>query len=107
MTLALQHNEAPAAAEASRAIQLNRLRLLGRRSRCRLRIGLGIFAAEPLDAASRVNKALLAGEERVASRADFHVNVALMGRTGLEVISAGAHNPHRVVFGMDLFLGHR
>jgi hypothetical protein len=29
-----------------------------------------------------------------------------MGRTGLEIVSAGAHNSHRVVFGMNLFLGH-
>jgi hypothetical protein len=73
--------------------------------RCRL-LGLGILAAEPLDASCRVNQALLAGEERVAVRADFHVDVALVGRPGLKIVSAGAHNPHCIVVGVDFFLGH-
>jgi hypothetical protein len=29
-----------------------------------------------------------------------------VGRTGLKIVSAGAHNPHGGVIGMDLFLGH-
>ena len=68
--------------------------------------GFSVFAAEPFNTARGVYQALLAGKERVACGTDFHVNVALVGRTGLEVVSAGAHNPHRVVFGMNLFLGH-
>ena len=71
------------------------------RSRC-----LGILAAEPLHAASRVHQPLFAGKERVANRADFHVDVALVGRTGLKVVSAGAKHTHRGVIGMNLFLGH-
>ncbi len=69
----------------------------------RLRFGLGVFAAEPLDATCCIHQSLLAGEERVACRADFHVNVALVGRTGLKIVSAGAHHPHRGIIGMNLF----
>ena len=69
-------------------------------------VGLGVLAAEALDASRCIHQALLAGEERVAVRADFHVDVALVGRTGLKVVSAGAHHPHRGVIGMNLFLGH-
>ena len=79
-------------------------RLLGRRRR--LRVGLRVLAAEPLYAACCVNQPLLAGEERVASRADFHVYVALMGRTSLKVVSARAQNPHRGIVRVNLFLGH-
>src|ERR1700739_464570 len=68
---------------------------------------LGVLTAEPLHAPCRVNQALLAGEERVAVRADFHVDVALVGRPGLKVVSAGAHHAHRSIVGMNLFLGHR
>jgi len=66
----------------------------------------GVLAAEPLHASCRVNQALLAGEERVAVRADFHVDVALVGRPGLKIVSAGAHNAYRCVIWVDFFLGH-
>jgi hypothetical protein len=83
-----------------------RRQLLGR---CRL-ASLGIFAAEPLYAARGVHQALLAGKERMASRADFHVNVALVGRPGLKAVSAGALHLHRGIIGMNaltfLSLGH-
>ena len=83
-----------------------RLRLLG--CRCFLgSIGLGKLATEALHAACRVHQALLAGKERVANRADFHVYVALVGRTGLKMVPAGAFDLHRGVVGMNLFLGHR
>jgi hypothetical protein len=68
---------------------------------------LGVLAAEALHATGRIDKTLLAGEERVARRADFHVNVALVGRTGLKVVSAGANYAHSVVSGVNLFLRHR
>ncbi len=71
-----------------------------------LGLGLRVLAAEALHAASRIDKALLAGEERVAGRADFDVNVALVGRTGLKVVSAGADYAHSVVIGVNLFLRH-
>ena len=72
-----------------------------------LGLGFRVLAAEALYAASRIDKALLAGEERVARRADFHVNVALVGRTGLKVVSAGADYAHSVVLGVNLWLRHR
>ena len=59
------------------------------RRRCGLP-GLGILAAEALHTACGIDKPLFAGEERMANRADFHVNVALVGRTGLKVVSASA-----------------
>ena len=68
--------------------------------------GLGVFAAEPLHATGRVHKALFARKEWVADRADFYVNVALVGRARLKVATAGADNPHRVIVGMDFFLRH-
>ena len=77
--------------------------LLGGRSLA----GLGILAAEALNAARSVHQALFAGKKRVAVGANFHVNVALVGRPGLKVVSAGAHDAHRTVIGMNLFLGHR
>src|SRR5271165_1265237 len=92
---------ASAATEALRAKSLIRRRLLRGG-----RLSLGILAAETLDAAGRIHQALLAGEERMACRADFHVNVALVGRAGLKVVSACAHHPHGGVIGMNLFLGH-
>ena len=71
-----------------------------------LRLGLGVFAAETLYAACRIHQALLAREKWVANRADFHVNVAPVGRTGLKVVSAGAQNAHCVIMWVNLFLGH-
>ena len=80
-------------------------RLLGCGCR-RRRVGLGILATEPLNAAGSIHQALLAGKERVTSGADFHVNVALVGRPGLKVVSTGALNVHGGIIGMDFFLGH-
>ena len=77
-------------------------RLLGDLAVC-----LGVLPAEALHASSRIHQPLLAGKERVANRADFYVNVALVGRTGLKVVSAGAKHPHRGIIRMNLFLGHR
>ena len=67
---------------------------------------LGILAAEPLDASCCIHQALLPGKERVAIGANFHVNVTLVGRSGLKIVSAGAFNRHRGVIGMNLFLWH-
>jgi len=68
--------------------------------------GLCVLAAEALHTARCIHQSLLAGEEWMASGANFHVNVALVGRPGLKVVSAGAHHAHRSVIGMNLFLGH-
>ena len=49
-----------------------------------LAVGLGVLAAEALDAACGVDQLLLAGEERVAGGADFDDDVALVGGAGLK-----------------------
>src|ERR1019366_7954793 len=41
-------------------------------------VGLGVLAAETLDASGGVHQLLLAGEERMAGGADFHADVALV-----------------------------
>ena len=74
--------------------------LLGGRLRFR------VLAAEALDAACRIHQLLLAGEERMAIRADFYVNIALMGRTGREVVTARANNPNFVIVWMNTLLWH-
>ena len=68
--------------------------------------GFGVLAAEPLYASCRVHQALLAGEKRMAVRANFHVDVALVGRPGLKIVSASANYPNARVIGVDIFLGH-
>ena len=97
----LPRNKASAVAEAQLSAVASEL--LCRRSLS----GLGILAAEPLHTPCRVHQALFAGEKRVAVRADFDVDVALVSRPSLEMVSAGAHNLHRGIVGMNLFLGHR
>ena len=76
----------------------------GQLLRCRFR--LGVLAAEALDAPGRVDKLLLAGEERVTARADFNVDVALVSRTRDETRATGAHNPDFVVVRMNSCLRH-
>ena len=74
--------------------------LLGSRLRFR------VLAAEALDAACRIDQLLLAGEERMASGADFYVDIALMGRTGRKVVAARANNPDFVIVWMNPLLWH-
>src|SRR5437879_5355332 len=62
---------------------------------------LGVLAAEALDATSGVHQFLLAGEKRMAARADFYVNVALMGRTRRKGAAARAMHAHFVVCRMN------
>jgi len=94
-------------AEAQSYLPVARARLLGCCCCFLGSVGLGKLAAEALHAARRVHQALFAGKERMANRADFHVYVALVGRTGLKMVPAGALDLHRGVIGMNLFLGHR
>jgi len=44
--------------------------------------GFCVLAAEPFDASSGVDQLLFAGEKRVAIRADFQVDIALMRGSG-------------------------
>src|SRR6184192_1025266 len=64
--------------------------------------GVGVFLGEALDAAGGVNQLLLAGEERVAIRADFDIQpVALDGRTSREIVAACAMHGYGVIVGVN------
>src|SRR5437879_2272719 len=60
-----------------------------------------VFPAEFLHAARRIDDLLLARVERVAGRADLHVQVLAQRREGLERISAAADYGDFLVFEMD------
>jgi len=66
----------------------------------------GVLAAEALDAACCVHQALFAGEERVAVGADFYADLALVGRTRLKIVSAGAVNLNFCVIWVNSWLRH-
>ena len=55
------------------------------------------------NASAGIDKLLLAGEERVTLRADFHANI-LLRRTCLNHITAGAFDSSLLIIGMDSFL---
>src|SRR4051812_20017849 len=63
----------------------------GRRAGFLEAVGAAELLAEPLDAAGGVDELLLAGEERVAGRADVDVQFRL-GAAGDERVAAGAMN---------------
>src|SRR5262245_52123866 len=66
---------------------------------------LAVLAVETLDAASRVDQLLLAGEERVTRRADLDVD-GIGGRARLDDIATGTHDTNRLVARMNtLFHG--
>jgi hypothetical protein len=62
----------------------------------------GVFLLETLDAACSVNQLLFAGEERVAIRADFHMNIFLR-RTRRPRMTACANDPAFDIFRMNSF----
>ena len=64
-------------------------------------VALGVLAAEAFHAAGGVHQLLLAGEERVTGLADFHADVALVGRTGHKCIAACAVHTYFVVSRMS------
>jgi len=64
-------------------------------------IALGVFAAEALNAASRIHKLLLAGEKGMTRRANFNADVAFVCGTGNECVSAGAMHADLAVMGMN------
>ena len=55
------------------------------------------------NASAGIDQLLLAGEERVTLRADFHANI-LLRRTCLNHITAGAFDSSLLIIGMDSFL---
>lgn len=64
--------------------------------------GVGIFLGKALDAAGGINELLLAGEERMAIRADFDIQlVALDRRTSREIVAAGAVHRNGVIVGVN------
>lgn len=64
--------------------------------------GVGVFLGEAFDAAGGVNELLFAGEEGVAVRADFDVQlVALDGRASREIMAAGAVHRYGVIVGVN------
>ena len=54
-------------------------------------------------ASASIHQLLLAREEGVTLRADFHLDI-LLGRTCLNHITAGASNRSLLIIGMDSFL---
>jgi hypothetical protein len=64
-------------------------------------IALGVLASETLHATCGIEQLLLAGEKRMAIGADFHMEVALVGRPRRETIAARAQNADFVVRGMN------
>ena len=71
-----------------------------------LGVGRGELAAEAVDTASRVHQLLLPGEERVAGRADFDDDVALVCGARLEGGSAGALYIDVVIGGVNSSFWH-
>ena len=55
------------------------------------------------NASAGIHQLLLAGEEGVTLRADFHANI-LLRRTCLNHITAGAFDSSLLIIGMDSFL---
>jgi hypothetical protein len=67
---------------------------------------LASVAAEALDATGRVDQLLLAGKERVAGRADFEHDIALVRGARGEVVAARTAHVGFVVIGVNPSLGH-
>jgi hypothetical protein len=63
-----------------------------------------VLAAEALDAAGGIDQLLLAGKERVATRADFYADVALVCRARGKGAATGAVHAHFMIRGMDCCL---
>ena len=59
---------------------------------------LAVTLIKSIHASGGVNQFLFAGKKRVASGTDFHVQIALLGRTRLEGLAAGARNSDFRVF---------
>ena len=74
----------------------------GRRRRVLFLLFDVVFLPEALYAAGGVNQFLLAGKERMAGGADFHLDVLGCG-TGLNHVPADAGNRRHFIFGMYLF----
>jgi hypothetical protein len=94
-------NKASAAAEAPSKLEPLLLGFGGLRCCGLAGVGLRVLPAEALNASGGVHQFLLAGKERVAIRADFQVNGALVGGPGGKCVSACAVHAHFFILGMD------
>jgi hypothetical protein len=65
------------------------------------RLLLAITPVKSVNASRRVNQFLLAGKERMARRADFHMQVVFSRRAGLESVPTSAGNSDFVIFRMN------
>src|SRR5260370_25583860 len=72
-----------------------------RRLGCRF---LTIAPVKPVDAPSRVHQLLFAGEKRMASRTDFHVEIAFSGGPRFERLATCASNSNLVIIGVNSWL---
>ena len=68
---------------------------------CFRRLLLAITPVKTVNASRSVNQFLLAGKERMARRADFHVQVVFSRRAGLESVPTSAGNSDLVIFRMN------
>src|SRR5882672_11861169 len=71
---------------------------------CRLRFRgcvLGVLAAEALDTSGGIHQLLFSGKKRMASRAYFYGDVALVGRPRHKRVAARAMHAHFVISGMN------
>ena len=66
--------------------------------RARLGRFLTVALVEAIDASRGIDELLLSGKERMASRTDFHVQVALFGRPSFERLAASATDVDFYVF---------
>jgi len=62
---------------------------------------LAVATIESIDATRGVNQLLLAGEKRMASRTNFYVQIALLGRTCLKTFAARASYRDFAIFRMN------
>src|SRR5258708_13223241 len=62
---------------------------------------LAIAPIKPINAPRRVNQLLLSGKERMASRANFDVQVAFASRTRLELFAARAGDLYFAILRMN------
>ena len=83
----------------------------GRRKKLRgipaLLVEIGVLLAETVNTAGGIEEALLAGEERMAGGADFHMHVFALCREGFHLIAAGAGGLGLVHFRMNLIFHGR
>jgi hypothetical protein len=64
------------------------------------RLDFGVFPAEAFYTAGGIDQLLLARKEGMATRADFHMDIAAMGGAGRKAVTARAHDADLIISGM-------